>query len=67
VEKMNDRYVLLSTCFVFVMGYGIISYSTNLWVLFIVMFFATAGEVLRVCSTKLSKNSVKPLSSDMGI
>lgn len=48
VEKMNDRFVLLSTCFVFVMGYGIISYSTNLWVLFIVMFIATAGEVLRV-------------------
>ncbi|MED4445714.1 MDR family MFS transporter [Bacillus thuringiensis] len=48
VEKMNDRFVLLFTSFIFVMGYGIISYSTNLWILFIVMFIATAGEVLSV-------------------
>ncbi|MCP8968189.1 MDR family MFS transporter [Ectobacillus ponti] len=48
VEKWKDRYTLVLSCLVFVAGYAFISYSTNMWVLFLAMLAATVAEVLRV-------------------
>ncbi len=46
--KWKDRSVLLYSCLVFVMGYSVISYSNNIWLLFGGMLIATIAEVLRV-------------------
>lgn len=48
VKKMSDKHVLIWSCIAFVTGYAIISYSNNIWLLFIAMFVATLAEVLRV-------------------
>ncbi|WP_026693977.1 MDR family MFS transporter [Peribacillus kribbensis] len=46
--KWEDRKVLIYSCLVFAAGYSIISYSNNIWLLFIGMLAATIAEVVRV-------------------
>jgi MFS transporter, DHA1 family, multidrug resistance protein B len=48
VEKFQDKHTLIFSCIIFVAGYAFISYSNNIWILFIAMFAATVAEVLRV-------------------
>lgn len=48
IEPLRDRTVLLSGVFLYVAGYAILSFSTNLWFMLLVMFFLTVGEVSRV-------------------
>lgn len=47
-SNFKDRNVLVISSLVFVCGYAIISYSNNLWLLFLAMFIATVAEVMRV-------------------
>ncbi|WP_337018794.1 MFS transporter [Oceanobacillus massiliensis] len=48
VSRFKDRDVMVLSSFVFVAGYAIVSYSNNLWFLFIAMLFASLAEVMRV-------------------
>ncbi|MEO2075098.1 MAG: MFS transporter [Bacillus sp. (in: firmicutes)] len=48
VERFKDRHTLIVSCIVFVAGYAVISYSNNIWLLFVAMLAATVAEVLRV-------------------
>ena len=48
IAKFKDRSVLLIGSFLFVVGYAVISYTTNIWLLFFFMIVATLGEVIRV-------------------
>ncbi|MCT2537695.1 MFS transporter [Aquibacillus koreensis] len=46
--RFKDRSMLVTSCFLFTMGYAIISYSNNIWLLLLVMVILTIGEVFRV-------------------
>ncbi|WP_077622786.1 MDR family MFS transporter [Sediminibacillus massiliensis] len=46
--RLKDRSVLVTSCFLFTVGYGAISFSNNIWILFIMMIILTVGEVFRV-------------------
>lgn len=46
-SKMKESTVLIAGCIVFTAGYGVISYSLNIWVLFAAMAFATVAEVMK--------------------
>lgn len=48
VSNFKDRNVLIISCLVFVISYAIISYTNNIWLLFIAMLIATVAEVMRV-------------------
>ncbi|SNZ03787.1 MFS transporter, DHA1 family, multidrug resistance protein B [Terribacillus aidingensis] len=48
ITGMKDRFVLVTSCLVFTMGYAALTFSTNIWVLFIMMAVLTVGEVFRV-------------------
>jgi DHA1 family multidrug resistance protein B-like MFS transporter len=48
ISKFKDGPVLLLGCSMFVIGYTVISYSNNIWVLIVFMVLATLGEVTRV-------------------
>lgn len=48
IAKFKDRSVLLIGSSLFVAGYTVISYTTNIWLLFLFMIVATLGEVIRV-------------------
>ncbi len=48
VERFKDKHVLVISSFVFVIGYGMIAYSNNVWMLVLMMFILTVGEVFRV-------------------
>ncbi|WP_254391732.1 MFS transporter [Terribacillus sp. DMT04] len=48
ITGMKDRFVLVTSCLVFTMGYAALTFSTNVWVLFIMMAVLTIGEVFRV-------------------
>jgi DHA1 family multidrug resistance protein B-like MFS transporter len=48
ISRFRDGVVLIAGCSMFVIGYSVISYSNNIWVLFLFMVLATIGEVTRV-------------------
>ncbi|MDP5277126.1 MFS transporter [Chengkuizengella axinellae] len=48
VERFKDKSVLIIGSFLFVVGYGVIAYSNNIWLLVIMMIVATVGEVIRI-------------------
>ncbi|MFY4776383.1 MDR family MFS transporter [Metabacillus sp. RGM 3146] len=48
VEKFKESTTLIVSCMIFVAGYAVISYSNNMWILFLAMLAATVAEVLRV-------------------
>jgi MFS transporter, DHA1 family, multidrug resistance protein B len=47
ISKYKDQSVLLLGSSLFVIGYSLISYTTNIWLLLIFMLVATIGEVTR--------------------
>jgi len=48
ITRFKDRNALLFGLILFVVGYSVISYTTNIWLLLISMVVATIGEVVRV-------------------
>ncbi|MDP5276501.1 MDR family MFS transporter [Chengkuizengella axinellae] len=60
IERFKERAVLVTGCLLFVAGYGFISFSNNIWLLFIVMVIATVGEVIRVPVEQSSIASLPP-------
>ncbi|WP_186576008.1 MDR family MFS transporter [Aquibacillus kalidii] len=46
--RFKDRSTLVVSCFFFTLGYAVIAYSNNIWLLFIMMIILTIGEVFRV-------------------
>lgn len=48
VKKFKDRKILVVASAAFVTGYAIISYTNIPWLLFVAMFVASIGEVMRV-------------------
>ncbi|WP_407271556.1 MDR family MFS transporter [Radiobacillus sp. PE A8.2] len=44
----KDRSILVTSCFLFSIGYAVISYSNSIWLLCIMMVVLTVGEVFRV-------------------
>ncbi|MGV3489482.1 MAG: MDR family MFS transporter [Tuberibacillus sp.] len=48
IARFQDKHVLIVGMILFVAGYSVISYFTNIWVLLIAMLIATVGEVIRV-------------------
>ncbi|MDL4839990.1 MDR family MFS transporter [Aquibacillus rhizosphaerae] len=48
VSKLNEEKTYLSSIFIFTIGYVVISYFNNIWLLFIFMAIATIGELMRV-------------------
>ncbi|SDY24044.1 MFS transporter [Thermoactinomyces sp. DSM 45892] len=48
VKKLKDRHVLVGGAFLSVIGFGIMTYFNNIWILIIVMIIATIGEVIKV-------------------
>jgi MFS transporter, DHA1 family, multidrug resistance protein B len=47
-DYMKDKTVLVASCLLFSIGYGIIAYANNIWILFVFMVLLTVGEVFRV-------------------
>ncbi|CAM3089277.1 MDR family MFS transporter [Sporolactobacillus spathodeae] len=47
-RRVNGNVALIISCFLFSIGYGALSYFTNVWVLLIFMLVLTVGEVFRV-------------------
>lgn len=47
-SRFKDSWVLISACFIYTIGYGVVSYSNNIWLLFVMMAVLTVGEVSRV-------------------
>ncbi|MGM0865406.1 MAG: hypothetical protein ACQEWF_12090 [Bacillota bacterium] len=47
-SRFTEKSILIISCLVFTIGFGIVSYTNNVWVLVIFMFILTIGEVLRV-------------------
>lgn len=48
VKRFKDRKILIIASAAFVTGYAIISYTNVPWLLFVAMFVASIGEVMRV-------------------
>lgn len=48
IAGMKDRVVLVASCLIFTMGYAALTFSNDIWVLFIMMAVLTVGEVFRV-------------------
>jgi MFS transporter, DHA1 family, multidrug resistance protein B len=47
-HSLKDKSVLVWSCFFFTIGYGVLAYSNNLTLLFLMMAVLTIGEVFRV-------------------
>jgi MFS transporter, DHA1 family, multidrug resistance protein B len=47
-NKFQDRRVLVTSCAVFSIGYGVIAYSNNIWLLIFFMLILTIAEVFRI-------------------
>ncbi|MDP5275975.1 MDR family MFS transporter [Chengkuizengella axinellae] len=47
-ERYSDKSVLLIGSVLFVVGYGVVSYSNSIWLLFIFMIIGTLGEVVKL-------------------
>jgi MFS transporter, DHA1 family, multidrug resistance protein B len=60
ISKFKDGPVLLLGSSVFVIGYTVISYANNIWVLFAFMVIATVGEVVRVPVSQSYMASIPP-------
>ncbi|MGV3489481.1 MAG: MDR family MFS transporter [Tuberibacillus sp.] len=48
ISRFKDRHALLIGLFLYVIGYSLMSYTTDFWFLLILMVFSTLGEVIRV-------------------
>ncbi|MGE6204422.1 MDR family MFS transporter [Guptibacillus hwajinpoensis] len=47
-HSLKDKSVLVWSCFLFTIGYGVLAYSNSLTLLFLMMAMLTIGEVFRV-------------------
>lgn len=47
-RRLNDHTALIASCFLFSVGYGALSFFTNIWILLFFMLLLTVGEVVRV-------------------
>ncbi|WP_341357952.1 MFS transporter [Rossellomorea sp. y25] len=47
-HSLQDKTVLVWSCFLFTVGYASLAYSNNLFILFLMMSILTIGEVFRV-------------------
>ncbi|MFX3616733.1 MAG: MFS transporter [Sporolactobacillus sp.] len=47
-RHLDDQLTLISSCFLFSIGYGALSYFNNVWILLFFMFLLTLAEVFRV-------------------
>ncbi|WP_026695160.1 MDR family MFS transporter [Peribacillus kribbensis] len=56
----NDKTTLIISCFLFTIGYGVLSYSTDIWVLVLFMVILTIGEVFRVPVEQSYTASIPP-------
>ncbi|MDQ0218785.1 MFS transporter [Peribacillus cavernae] len=59
-DYFKDRTVLLASCLLFSIGYGVLSYANNIWVLFVFMVLLTIGEVFRVPVEQSYITSIPP-------
>ncbi|MBO8157587.1 MAG: MFS transporter [Bacillaceae bacterium] len=48
VSKMKDGQTMLISILIYSVGYAVVSYFNNIWILFIFMAVATIGELMRV-------------------
>ncbi|HET7628571.1 MAG TPA: MFS transporter [Bacillales bacterium] len=48
VTKLSDKSTYISSVIIYVIGYTVLSYADNIWLLFGFMFLATVGELMRV-------------------
>ncbi|WP_408010492.1 MDR family MFS transporter [Pseudalkalibacillus sp. A8] len=48
ITPFRDKSILVGSCFIFTIGYGVIAYSNNILLLLIMMAVLTVGEVCRV-------------------
>lgn len=48
IKNFSDNKILIYSCLLYTIGYGVISYSNNLTVLLVFTFILTVGEVCRV-------------------
>ncbi|MGU9544579.1 MFS transporter [Bacillus cereus] len=46
-DQFNEKIILINSCLIYTICYGVISFSTNAWLLIIMMFIVTLAEVLR--------------------
>lgn len=60
IDKFKDQNVLVLSCFIFTIGYGVIAYSNNIWILFFMMIILTIGEVMRVPVEQSYMASIPP-------
>lgn len=61
--RYKDKSVLVSSCLLFTIGYGVISYSNNVWILLIMMALLTVGEVFRIPVEQSYMASIPPKDS----
>ncbi|HET7616090.1 MAG TPA: MFS transporter [Bacillales bacterium] len=58
--RFKDARVLVVSCVVYTIGYGIIAYSNNIWLLFAMMAMLTIAEVARVPVEQTYMSSLPP-------
>lgn len=59
-HSFKDKSILVWSCFIFTIGYGVLSYSNNLVVLFVMMAVLTVAEVIRVPVEQSYMASIPP-------
>ncbi|MCF6136666.1 MDR family MFS transporter [Pseudalkalibacillus berkeleyi] len=59
-HSFKDKSILVWSCFFFTIGYGVLSYSNNLVVLFVMMAVLTVAEVIRVPVEQSYMASIPP-------
>lgn len=47
-KRLNDKTALIGSCALFSIGYGVLAYTDNIWLLVTFMLILTVGEVFRV-------------------
>ncbi|MCO7176537.1 MDR family MFS transporter [Sporolactobacillus kofuensis] len=57
---LKDRTALVGSCALFSIGYGVLSYTNNIWLLVIFMVVLTIGEVFRVPVEQSYAASIPP-------
>ncbi|MGM7700696.1 MDR family MFS transporter [Pseudalkalibacillus sp. Hm43] len=59
-QTFKDKSTLVWSCFFFTIGYGVLSYSNNLVILFVMMAVLTVAEVIRVPVENAYMASIPP-------
>ncbi len=48
MSRFKDKRVLVGSCLIYTIGYGVLAYTNNIWMLLAMMAMLTIGEVCRV-------------------